>query len=159
MSKKLLFKMSLGIKAISKGRPRAAKGGHFYTPPRTREYERQVREAAEVMMLRPPAECPVHLIIHIEVTPPTSWPKWKKEMAQYISPKKGDLDNKVKAISDALNGIAFVDDVQINWLEAQMQYGSDNRVFVELYQNGMTEAEAKGRWHEQNNKGSARVGG
>lgn len=155
---KVIFKLTIGIKAVSKQRPRSAKSGHFYTPPKTREYERQIREAAKVVVVQEPCICPIGIRVEITEKPPKSWPKWKHHFINVLSPKRGDLDNKVKAVSDALNGLVFVDDIQINTISASMRYGERNCVSVTVYQTGLSEAEAKEKY-EQDRRGSTRMGG
>lgn len=46
----------------------------------------------------------------------------------------GDLDNHVKAVLDALNGICYVDDSQVTRLTAEKFIG-DNRVEVNVREN------------------------
>jgi Holliday junction resolvase RusA-like endonuclease len=133
------------IKALSKERPRTGKGGHFFTPKRTREYERAIKEMAEVFVMEPPVDFPVAFTVLITHKVAKSWPDWKANLAQanLISPNRGDLDNKVKAISDALNGIVFLDDVQICWLKAEMRYGSKELIEVLVTRAGYTIEEAR----------------
>lgn len=140
-----IFSMSVEIKALSKERPRAGKGGHFFTPKRTKEYERAVKEAALVFATDAPVDFPVRIVVDIVHSIPKSWPLWRANLAQQnlISPNRGDLDNKVKAISDALNGIVFIDDVQINHIDASMKYGVRERVNVEVLRSGYTVDEAR----------------
>lgn len=48
--------------------------------------------------------------------PPKSWPKWKREAAlrRHIRPSsKPDIDNLVKFVLDALNGLWWSDDARI----------------------------------------------
>jgi len=140
----LLFSLNGVVRAVAKQRPRTGKSGHFYTPKRTRDYERAVRDMAEATGGKA-AACPVHLEVAIVHKVPQSWPEWKRVagMANWIFPSKGDLDNKVKAISDALNGIAFLDDVQVCKLTSEMRYGSQEHISVRVYRAGYTLDEAR----------------
>lgn len=45
---------------------------------------------------------------------------------------KPDVDNLVKIIADALNGIAYKDDNQITKLEVIKKYGEEDKVEVEI---------------------------
>jgi Holliday junction resolvase RusA-like endonuclease len=56
---------------------------------------------------------------------PKSFSKSKTHaaLAGYISPQVGDVDNKFKAITDALNGIAYIDDKQICEMRVMRRYG------------------------------------
>lgn len=93
--------------AISKQRPFVARGRAF-TPKRTTEFEDKVRESWG----GPKFEGPVYMIVNIgrndftvEVGP--------MEQPQTPRPRRGDMDNYIKAISDGLNGVAFNDDKQV----------------------------------------------
>tara|TARA_R110000744_G_scaffold2592_8_gene10334 strand:- start:1570 stop:2052 length:483 start_codon:yes stop_codon:yes gene_type:complete len=141
---RLLFALSTSMKALSKGRPRAGKSGHFYTPKRTRDFEAAIREAGEFAAIEL-ALCPVRLVVRIVHEVPVSWPKWKRAAAEagLYSPTQGDLDNKTKAISDALNGIAYMDDCQICNLDAEMTYGASESIKVWVHRAGYSLAEIK----------------
>jgi len=151
-----VFSMSGELKAISKQRPRTGKAGHFFTPKRTRDYERAVREMAEVFVAGPPVDFPIALSVQIVHEVPKSWPQWKRDLAlaKKIYPTRGDLDNKVKAISDALNGIVFIDDVQVCQLSAKMDYGQSELIVVRACRAGYTIEEAR-RLDEDVSGGSA----
>jgi Holliday junction resolvase RusA-like endonuclease len=47
---------------------------------------------------------------------------------------KGDIDNVVKAIADALNGLAYTDDALIAKISAEKRYSENARVEVTLYE-------------------------
>jgi Holliday junction resolvase RusA-like endonuclease len=47
---------------------------------------------------------------------------------------KGDIDNVIKAISDALNGVAYTDDARIAKISGEKRYSEDARVEVTLYE-------------------------
>ena len=144
------------IKAISKQRPRTGRSGHFFTPKRTRDFERAIREMAEVFLVRDPVTFPVMLDVKITHAVPKSWKGDQRAFALggWIYPKRGDLDNKVKAISDALNGLVFIDDVQIVDLHAQMRYGGAELVEVTVARAGYTLEEMR-RLNEEDNSSGA----
>lgn len=103
-----------------KGRARAYRQGNFikhYTPEQTRSYEGMVRlAAAEAMAGRSPYEGPVELDVLAVFAVPQSFSKRKRAAAlgNNLRPtKKPDMDNIIKAISDAMNGVVFKDDCQI----------------------------------------------
>lgn len=52
---------------------------------------------------------------------PSSWPKWRKEEQRYHLGKP-DTDNIIKAIGDALTGLAWIDDKQIQLRECWKAY-------------------------------------
>lgn len=90
------------------GRPQAwqragrTKSGHSYTPAPTKNYEKLIR-----MSWRGPRLFAGAVKLTIAVQEDT------KQNA-------GDLDNYVKAVLDALNKVAFVDDRQVIAIEAKM---------------------------------------
>ena len=127
---------------VGKGRPRSyhrpgMKGIGHYTPAKTLSYESHVRAAyieavhGEVR----PRTGPIELGITATFPIPKSRSKrWRERAAapgkavpHVITP---DLDNILKAISDGLNGVAFVDDKQICAVGARKEYGSVPSVLV-----------------------------
>lgn len=105
---------------VGKGRPRFAKQGKFvttYTPEKTASYENLVKiAAAESMKGQPPIEVAVSLNLLLCVIPPASWSdkKRKSALSGEIRPtSKPDIDNVLKGIADACNGIVWLDDKQI----------------------------------------------
>lgn len=132
--------------AVPKGRARAfrtAKGIRFHTPPRTADYEQQVRVLAqEAIEARSPEEVsayPLRGAVALEVivlrAPPKSLSK-KKRLAAVngtLRPTtRPDLDNIVKCIKDALNEVAWQDDSQIVALHASKQYAEQPRCIIKV---------------------------
>lgn len=60
-----------------------------------------------------------------------SWSKKKKEAAKWHT-SKPDVDNLVKAIKDALNGIAYRDDSQVCQIHARKQYADRDCILIEI---------------------------
>lgn len=86
-------------------------------------------------------ELPVSLHIVAQFLPPKSTSKKKKEMmlsGQILPMKKPDLDNILKAVADALNGVAYHDDVQVLDMHITKIYGVQEglEVIVEEYSTG-----------------------
>lgn len=106
--------------AIGKGRPKFARRGKFvtaYTPAKTVNYENLVKMyACDAMGDNLPFSGAVSVELMIFVMPPLSWSK-KKRLASldgiYYPTTKPDLDNIVKCVFDACNGIIYADDKQI----------------------------------------------
>ena len=48
--------------------------------------------------------------------------------------KKPDIDNAIKAIADALNGVAYYDDSQIVYIEATKHYAEKPQTVVTLWE-------------------------
>ena len=139
------------MKAVSKERPRVGRSGHIYTPPRTQKFEKTIAEAAKTLR-REPYTCPVKVCVGIYEPVPKSYPKWKKLGAELgmLSPPVGDLDNKVKAITDGLNGIAYLDDRQINYIIATRTYGDEHTIHIQVERNGLSLGEVE-RYVKSNN--------
>lgn len=99
-----------------KGRPRFGRGGRAFTPKETVEYERKIREAA--------VSCGVSPIDSDDLT-----------FTVYVYVKNrvhGDVDNYVKAASDALNKVAYQDDKQIKHIHGHLIYDSNERIEIEI---------------------------
>lgn len=125
--------------AIAKGRPRATTiGGHarLYTPDRTSAFESKIRAIAAVEMAKSgthatPDACRVEL--YIVRAPNKSWSKKKAgEMRGKPVTVGCDLDNQVKAICDALNGVVWEDDVQVADVRAVRRWGDMSSVSVRV---------------------------
>ena len=85
---------------VAKQRPRLGKGGHVYTPSRTRSFEAALGWLAKIEMRgRPMLEGP--LSMEVVATLPTA------------ATSRPDSDNLLKAIADALQGVVFADDAAI----------------------------------------------
>jgi len=109
-----------------KGRPRATTiNGHarMYTPAKTRGYEAEVWEAyrkAGGGMLDGNLSMTIKAYREI----PKSWNKQRRQdAAMKFCDTKPDIDNIVKVICDALNGVAFKDDAQVVEVKAQKRWG------------------------------------
>ena len=73
----------------------------------------------------------VQFILQAYFAPPASWSKTKREAAiGSACLTKPDADNLAKVWADALNGIVYVDDVQIYWMLVEKHYAHDDCVVV-----------------------------
>lgn len=120
-----------------KGRPRfVKKNGIAYTPKETAQYENLIVLACrETMGDRAPLGCPVFLTVHAHFAiPPSKSKKWKARAAQGQEPvvKRPDLDNILKVVCDALNGVAWKDDKQVYFATTSKFYGLRPRLSVEI---------------------------
>lgn len=123
-----------------KGRPRVTvRGGHThgYTPAKTAQYERAVRQAYNLSYCGADAlTTPIELQITAYMPIPESWPRSKKAaaLAEVIKPTvKPDGSNILKSIEDALNGLAYQDDKQIVKGTFKKLYGAWPHVDVEIW--------------------------
>lgn len=124
---------------VGKGRPRAtAESGkaRMYTPAKTARYESTAALfASHAMSGRPPFTGPMCVFMDIVLPVPESWSKRRQAAAlagQEWPTKKPDMDNVVKGIFDALNGIVWKDDVQVVALNVGKVYGPTPGVAVRV---------------------------
>lgn len=86
--------------------------GRFFNDSRLTAYKVAVGyEARSAMKNQPPMTTPCRMEIYGLFKVPDSWPKWKQQAAMgkpYTC--VSDFDNHIKAVSDALNKIVYIDD-------------------------------------------------
>ncbi len=121
---------------VGKGRPRITTIGgrpRAFTSAKTRQAEAEIAAAASAVMgSRPPSESPVAVGIVAVHQVPQSWTKARKlaAMSGEVVPAKPDLDNVGKAVLDAMNGVAYADDVQVIRLTLEKEFGAVPGVHV-----------------------------
>ena len=104
---------------VPKGRPRFARRGQFvqtYTDAKTIDYETQVAmRARHAIGSTEPLKGAFSVFLYLRYTIPASYSKKRKEacLAGLEYPKRIDIDNVYKSITDAMNGIVYLDDSQI----------------------------------------------
>ena len=104
---------------VPKGRPRFARRGQFvqtYTDAKTIDYETQVAmKARHAIGSTKPLESALTVFLYLRYTVPASYSKKRKEacLRGVEYPKRIDIDNVYKSVTDAMNGIVYVDDSQI----------------------------------------------
>lgn len=111
---------------------------HAITPRQTVEYEEKVKASfyeacdGEKFFLTGA----VHMTVNVYVAIAKSTPKKTREkmLTGEIKPitRTGDLDNLLKAISDALNGVAYNDDSQIIDATIRKFYGEQARAEITI---------------------------
>ena len=115
---------------IPKGRPRFY-GGHAVTPPKTREYEKLIRDSWTHGIVEGKS---IMVDIEFRIPIPQSYSKKKKAELEWTPHnKKPDLDNLVKAVLDALNGVAFEDDSLISYIIASKVYAEEPGVYIMIH--------------------------
>lgn len=128
---------SISGRAIPKARPRVTRSGYAYTPRTTQHFERLVQmeywnQCGTDMF---PDKAALVVNIEFRFAPPKSWPEKKRneviEKMEYPTCRP-DLDNLVKAVTDALNGIAYKDDSQIVALTCRKVYGYKDQTGVRI---------------------------
>lgn len=126
---------------VGKARPRFTRQGHAYTPKKTSDYEREVRNSFKIAYPdHEPLDGPVSMEVYAFFGVPKSWSKKKREAAlcgDILPTGRPDWDNCGKVISDALNGgLAYGDDSQIVDASVQKRYASRPRVEVNITGGG-----------------------
>ena len=100
---------------VPKGRPRVTRYG-TYNPKATQLYEKAVRDAWKAQSGKSfPGGVPLAVYVGVHFEIPRSLSK-KQRLALEGQPhtkQRGDLDNVVKSVLDALNGAAFPDDAAV----------------------------------------------
>ena len=107
-----------------KARPRFH-NGHAYTPKNTRDFEKEIR-VCYLQQDGRKIDGSVSVSIEAIFKIPESWSKKKKweTIDQGKRPEvRPDIDNIVKIVMDALNGVAYKDDSQVVDISARKVYG------------------------------------
>jgi len=120
-----MYEFTVPGRPVGKGRPRVTRRGITYTPKKTRDYEALVKGYARAASVEP-LEGPVSITVHFTLLMAKSWPKVKRRAfaGKYVS-QHPDLDNMLKAIMDALDGIAYNKDSQVASIHASKMW-TDN---------------------------------
>lgn len=120
-----------------KGRPRFSKTGHTYTDSETRAYEKKIvayyRKAFGAFRWQDAAVLEIDVTAYYPI--PKSATKTAKAAMQAMATKptkKPDLDNVIKAVLDALNGVAYKDDSQVVRIEACKEYSDSPRLEIQI---------------------------
>lgn len=124
---------------VAKARPRFTRTGHAYTPKKTNDYEESIRfafmsQTCERMPIYPKG-VPLKVQALFAKSVPKSYTKKKREAClngDLLPTGKADLDNYLKAVLDALNGLAFEDDSQIVMTTAEKIYAEVPYVAVQI---------------------------
>jgi len=126
------FSLKIYETAVPKLRPRVTNRG-TYTPSKTRDWEFKVRLLAmkrvKEINFGNPWEGPVYMSVSFYFKKPGYLPKRIKAHT-----KKPDLDNLLKSIKDALNGVVYKDDSQVIRSNESKNYliGKNARPFVNI---------------------------
>ena len=115
----LVVTFSVDGDPVPKGRPRFARRGQFvqtYTDSKTLEYETLVGfKARQAIGASEPLKGALIVFLYLRYAVPLSYSKKRKEacLSGQEYPKRIDIDNCYKSITDAMNGIVYLDDSQI----------------------------------------------
>ena len=122
---------------VGKGRPRFTKAGTPYTPLKTRAYENKVaflyKLAAKGRKFQRHMPVAVEICAYYGIPQSDSKRQRERKLSGAILPcKKPDIDNVVKAVLDAINGIAYEDDAQVVMISASKAYSERPRVEISV---------------------------
>lgn len=126
------FTATIFVSPVGKGRPRFTKQGRAYTPSKTVAAENAIKMWL-VQMNPPRLEGPLALHATFFLKRPKSVPK--KRLYPNVRP---DLDNYLKLILDAANGLLFEDDAQVVSATLLKAYGDPERIELALTRMGET---------------------
>lgn len=120
---------------VPKGRPRFSfKSGHAYTPRKTKIYEELIAKEYQKSIgeILPYSPLKIDVIAVFEI--PHSYSKKKKEsMIETGCTKRADIDNIVKSVLDALNGIAYIDDSCVVEIYGLKKWGTEPKTEVVIH--------------------------
>lgn len=140
----MIIQLKLDIEPVAKARPRFTRYGRTYTPKKTADFEKQIREAFMLKYKDETVpiwgrETPLVVLASFGKTIPKSYTKKKRLqcISGEIAPtSKPDVDNYLKAVLDALNGLAFEDDSQIVRTVAVKQFSESPFVQITIRRDG-----------------------
>ena len=115
--------LTLDMDPVPKGRPRFTRTGHAFTDKKTLQAEAAIRNAALAEWGKKPFEGAVELVIQFTFKKP-------KSNKKNLHTQRPDLDNCAKLVSDAINGIAFVDDSQVISLACTKGWGETGKIVL-----------------------------
>ena len=136
------IKMAIPIEPVPKGRPRFRvmyRQVRTITPPKTKEFEYQVRQyfLYECKGVAFERGVPISVNIEFGMRIPVSTTKKRSKMmldGLIRHTVKPDLDNLTKAVLDALNGIAWYDDAQVVELNVKKLYTENPFIQLDIKQ-------------------------
>lgn len=117
-------------KIVGKGRPRFTTQGRFvraYTPKKTRDYEQKI-----AMYYRKATSYKSNKALRVKIfayreVPKSTTKKLKKWLLEkvFLCTVKPDIDNIIKVVLDALNDVAYYDDIQVCQLVIMREYAEN----------------------------------
>ena len=128
-----MLNLTIPGECVPKARPRLGRYG-TYTPEKTKVYERYVKVTIQKAKLKP-VDGPLKVELTIYRKIPKSFSKVKRNKAisgELLPTTKPDIDNYVKSVLDASNGMLYHDDNQIVELIARKLYAEEPRVEIRI---------------------------
>ena len=121
----------LDIVPVAASRPRVTRFATFYSKSYTK-YRNEIKELVEAVRFVK-MEGPIEMEIIFNMPIPKSTSK-KKALLLDGEPhlKKPDIDNLIKGVMDAINGVAYHDDSQVYNLRSTKVYSSKPNIVVKM---------------------------
>lgn len=125
---------------VPKGRPKFSRVGkyiHTYTPKKTQDYEKAIAKHY-VEQGKGLFTGPIHIKLVFQMPIPKSFGKKKIQMVKdglMKYDKKPDIDNLAKAVLDALNGVAYLDDSCITRLVLTKRYSEFPGITITIWED------------------------
>lgn len=144
---KKMLHLDISGEPVAQARPRFGKGGHVFEPKECTLAKIRIKDMAQVEMIsqnfaKAHKDMPIILNVCFYRPIPKAKARWWKLAAKFglIAPvaKYKDVDNCIKLVSDALNGVVFHDDCQVFEIHAYARYSENPRteiVIEALYTN------------------------
>lgn len=121
-NEQLSIVLAYQLRPTPKQRPRFGRNG-TYTPNKTSKYEDAIKVLTKMQYKGRPITGPVSVHLSFHFKRPA-----KSKYTKPIGCAYGDIDNLIKAVLDALNGIVFRDDNQIVTVTAAKFYNTKDMV-------------------------------
>lgn len=120
------FSCTLPLEPVAWGRVKRGAHGQAYVPTKTRQFKRDVELMIHRRFLQAPWTGPIGLDVKFYSTRP-------KSVTRIFPHVKPDLDNYIKAVLDAANGILWKDDGQIVSLMARKLYATIPAIEIRVF--------------------------
>ena len=117
-----MIHLIVDLKAVPKARPRFTRSGHVYTSQATKVFESHLRSIAAKSIANPLSGA-VHVGVVFNI-------KKAKSSKLERPTKRPDLDNLLKSVLDALNGVAYNDDSQILEIFTEKKFSENDSIEI-----------------------------
>lgn len=125
-------------KVRGKGRPRFMRNGHTYTDKNTTVYEKLI-QTSYLKHTSYISQKSVRISMYVCFAPNKSDTKKNRliKLKNSLWPsKKPDVDNVIKVVLDALNKVAYSDDIQVNEIHVIRHWCEEEKLVICLSENG-----------------------
>jgi len=123
----MIKSVTIPIRPVPAPRPRVTKFG-AYNDPKYTKYKKTIQFYLKMLGY---TENPVAVVLMFKYKIPKSWTK-KKKLSPPQHTAKPDIDNLVKSVMDAMNGIAYKDDGQVVSVYGVKMYSDKDEVVIKI---------------------------